>query len=66
MKKDKFNSWIDFLEDVVIIYFILSIFQFFFEWLKGCIDKDTRSVFIPITAVTVGIYFLTYYLMSGK
>jgi len=62
MKKDKLNSWIDFLEDVVIIYVILSIFQFFFEWLKGCFDKDTRGVFIPMTIIVVGIYFLTYYL----
>jgi hypothetical protein len=66
MKKDKLNSWLDFFEDVVIIYFILSIFHFFIEWLKGCFDKDTRGVFIPMTVVIVGTYFLVYYLMGGK
>jgi len=66
MKKDKLNSWLDFFEDVVIIYFILSIFHFFIEWLKGCFDKDTRGVFISMTVIIVGTYFLVYYLMGGK
>jgi hypothetical protein len=66
MKKEKLNSWLDFFEDVVIIYFILSIFHFFIEWLKGCFDKDTRKVFIPMTVIIVGTYFLVYYLMGGK
>ena len=66
MKKDKLNSWLDFFEDVVIIYFILSMFHFFFEWLLGCFDKDTRGVFIPMTVIIVGVYFLTCYLVGGN
>jgi hypothetical protein len=59
MEKKGKSDLLEFFESVIIIYFFLSIIQFFFEFAKGLFDKDTALTFwIMLILCVVITYFI--------
>jgi len=57
-KKEK-SDLLEFFENVIIIYFFLSIISFFFEFAKGLFDKDTALTFWIMLGLMVIIMYFT-------
>ena len=58
MEKREKSDLLEFFENVVIIYFFLSMISFFFEFAKGLFDKDTALTFWIMLIVGIIIYFI--------
>jgi hypothetical protein len=60
MEKREKSDLLEFFENVVIIYFFLSMISFFFEFAKGLFDKDTALTFWVM--LIIGI-IVTYFII---
>jgi hypothetical protein len=60
MEKREKSDLLEFFENVVIIYFLLSMISFFFEFAKGLFDKDTAFTFWVM--LIIGI-IITYFII---